>query len=288
MMKKIIITVLIAMCVSLCACQYTETVRPNISEEYSPYEVGIYVKDSEKEAWYNAIVKLISNQQVPYGEHGEIMGYEAPRPDEPSIACGLDMGLFDVTGDGVPELLLNMGGGSAGNDYFYVYDIFTGNIVGQIDGGGEKAWAIYYDIENNEYLPIGRYDWRSGDSGSMHYITTIAYYEEEQSYCEKGLFYSAYEYDKKQLEDENGNPVGIELDIEKVVFKVEGKPCGFQEYHYKLTDFFQNHSLIPDTGLRLFYWSDVSEKDDSNQERAEKMAKMLLYGSGQQFVKKRN
>lgn len=33
------------------------------------------------------------------------------------------------------------------------------------------------------------------------------------------------------------------------------------------------------------YWSDVADEDDSYQERAEKMAQMLLYGSGQKFVK---
>ena len=289
-MKRIIIFVLLMYIgISLCACRGEEHEVPQTTEKYNHYEVDIYVSDSEKEEWYDAIVKLISNQEEPYGTPADgIIGYEAPRPDEPSIACGLDMGLFDITGDGVPELLLNLGGGSAGNDYFYVYDIFTGDIVGQIDGGGEKAWSIYYDIENNKYLPIGRYDWRSGDSGSMHYITTIVYNAERQTYHEKGLFYSAYEYDKKLLVDENGKQGGVEISIADVDFKVNGEPEFFQEYHYELTDFYQEHSLVPHTGLKLYYWSDVSDDDDSYQERAEKMAQMLLFGSGQKFVKINN
>lgn len=48
-MKNIIITVLIAMCVSLCACHHTEIEQPNFYKEYSPYEVDVYVSDSEKE-----------------------------------------------------------------------------------------------------------------------------------------------------------------------------------------------------------------------------------------------
>ena len=286
-MKRIITFILlISMSITFCTCQKDDIEETYKSEEYNHYEVDIYVSDSEKEEWYNAIVKLISNQEEPYGTPADgIIGYEAPRPDEPSIASGFDMGLFDVTGDGTPELLLNMGGGSAGNDFFYIYDIFTGKIVGQVDGGGKKAWAIYYDTENSKYLPIGRYDWRNGDSGSIHFITTIVFDDEDCTYREKGLFYSSLEYDKIQLEDEEGKFAGIELEIDEVVFRVDGEPCGFQDYHYELTDFYQEHSLVPHTGLMLYYWSDVADEDDSYQKRAEKMAQMLLYGSGQKFVK---
>jgi hypothetical protein len=52
-----------------------------------------------------------------------------------------------------------------------------------------------------------------------------------------------------------------------------------------VTDFYQTHSLVPYTGLKLYRWNDVSEDGDSDQVRAEKMAAMLLYGSGQEFVK---
>ena len=289
-MKKITILVLL-MCIgiSLCACRGEEHEVPQVTEKYNHYEVDIYVSDSEKEEWYNAIVKLISNQEKPYGTPADgIIGYEAPRPDEPSIACGLDMGLFDITGDGVPELLLNLGGGSAGNDYFYIYDIFSGKHIGILGGGGDKAWNIYYDIQNDRYIPIGRYDLRSGDSGSSHHISTIQYSEEDQLYYGKTLFYSSYEYDKIITEGEDGKIGSIELDIEDVYFMVNGEPIGFQSYHYELTDFYQEHSLVPHTGLMLYYWSDVSDDDDSYQERAEKMAQMLLFGSGQKFVKINN
>lgn len=107
----------------------------------------------------------------------------------------------------------------------------------------------------------------------------------KKTYHEKVLFYSAYEYDKKLLTDENGNQGGVEISIANVYFMVNGEPEFFQEYHYALTNFYQEHSLVPHTGLMLYYWSDVAEDDDSYQERAEKMAQMLLYGSGQKFVK---
>ena len=170
----------------------------------------------------------------------------------------------------------------------YIYDIFSGKHIGILGGGGDKAWNIYYDIQNDRYIPIGRYDLRSGDSGSSHHISTIQYSEEDQLYYGKTLFYSSYEYDKIITEGEDGKIGSIELDIEDVDFMVNGEPIGFQSYHYELTDFYQEHSLVPHTGLMLYYWSDVSDDDDSYQERAEKMAQMLLFGSGQKFVKINN
>ena len=49
--------------------------------------------------------------------------------------------------------------------------------------------------------------------------------------------------------------------------------------------FYQQNCLLPNTGLKMYDWNDVADDDDSYQERAKKMARMLLYGSGQQFVK---
>lgn len=285
MVKRVIAMALLMIAgVMTCACH--ENAREDVpqAEQFYDDPNAMYADDAEKQEWYEAIVKLISNQQAPYGENGEIMGYRPPRPDEPSIAYGLDMGLFDVTNDGVPELLLNMGGGSAGNDYFYVYDIFTGEVVAQIDGGGEDSWATYYDIENRTYLPIGRYDWRSGDLGSMHFLNTVAYNADEQAFLEISLFYAAYEYRLIPYEDPNGEYVGFDSEIAHAEYSKDGESCGFQSYHYRMTEFYQTHSLVPGTGLKLYYWSDVSEEQDSARVRAEKMAHMLLYGSGQRFV----
>ena len=264
---------MLACATSLLSCREGSTERSDI-----------YATDQDKQLWYDALVKLISNQEVPYGEHGEIVGYRAPRLDEPSIVSGLDMGLFDITSDGVPELLVNIGGGSAGNVYLYCYDIFSGNMICQINGGGDLAWCVYYDIENDRYLPIGRYDWRSGGSGSMCYITTVVYDKDAHTYTETCLFYAEYEH-KVYTEDENGSVSGHDLKIESVTFMVNGVQVDFQSYHYAMTEFYQRYILVPHTGLELFYWSDVSEPEDDAMERAQKMAEMLLFGSGQHFVK---
>lgn len=250
----------------------------------SGIQADVYVSDSEKQEWYDALVKLVSNQERPLNDSYDA-DYQAPRPDEPSIVAGYEMGLFDITGDGVPELLIDLGGGSAGNNFFFVYDIFSGEKLCEIEGGGELTWNVYYDIENAQYVPIGRYDWRSGVAGSMHYVTTIEYDRKDQTYAEKALFYAEYEYDQQIAFDDQGRFAGFDLEIASALYEINGEEKGFQEYHYAMTDFYQQHSLVPNTGLRLYSWSVVAEEKDDDQTRAEKMAKMLLFGSGQEFVK---
>lgn len=258
MKKYISLVMLAAMLLSLCACKENQA-----GGKSSHYESDVYVTDEVKEGWREALVKLISNQD----------------------GIGFDMGLFDVNTDGVPELLLNMGGGSAGNDTFCVYDIFSSELVCHLNGGGEDAWAVYYDTENEKYMPVGRFDWRVGDSGSLHYIVTVSKDSETDMLCETPLFFSEYEYDKDPHFDENGYLSDMELDVASVDFEMNGEPVDFQRYHYALTDFYQTHSLVPHTGVKLYGWSEVSDEDDSDRERIEKMAEMLLFGSGQRFVK---
>ena len=288
-MKRLISVFFICLMIfSLTACKKT----PKASKEKNSYPSEndtMYVTDSQKAEWYAPLVKLISNQEEAYGNPADvILGYKPPPPDEPSIASGYRMGLFDVDLNGVPELMLDLGGGSAGNSYYYVYDIFSGERIGVVNGGGNEAWALYYDVKNEYYKNIGRYDWRVGDSGSVHYITTVCYNEEEKGYCEKYLFCSSYAYDKKQMLDENGEPNGMDLELADVSFSVDGEPEDFQEYHYALTEFYQEHSLVPHTGIKLFTWRDVSDNTDTYQARAEKMANRLLYSSGQKFLNVNN
>lgn len=286
MKKCILVFIVLVLALALVACEQKIDSESNNTVPLSNEYQEVYVSDAVKAEWYAPLVKLLSNQEESYGNPQDgIIGYEPPRPDDPSIAAGCDMGLFDVNLDGVPELLLNLGGGSAGNDYFYVYDIFTGENIGTINGGGSEAWAVYYDVENNKYITIGRYDWRSGDSGSRHFVKTIIYDENNHEYREKSLFFSSYEYDKIERVDENGDFSGIDIEIADVSFGVNGESSEFQNYHYEITEFYQKHCLVPYTGIKLFYWSDVSDEDDSYQERAEKMANMLLYGSEQKFIK---
>lgn len=289
-MKKLILLALaVVLSLSLCACQRNhpeqETEKPLPLPDHYPDE--IFATDADKEQWYSALVRLLANQQEFEGAiSNDDFQPLSLNENAPTIPWCLSVGVLDITGDFVPEVFLNMGGGSSGNNYFEVYSLFTGKHIASISGGGgNDSWAIYYDMENEQYTPIGRYDWRIGDSGSQHFINTTAYDKNDDMYYESPLFYAEYDYERIPCFDENGNPDGYDLQLSKMTFHVNGEPSGSSGYNYDLTQFYQTHSLVPHTGLTLFYWGDVTAPGDSKQECAEKMAHKLLFESGQKFVK---
>ena len=288
-MKRVIILV-IAMILSFAACAPIED--KTAEKETTIYIIEydeLYVADSDKAEWYDHIVKLISNQEQAYGtpEDG-LLGYKAPRPDEPSIAYGYRMGLLDINVDGVPELLLDLGGGSAGNSYYYIYDIISGAKIGALNGGGTDAWCMYYNTESATFVPIGRYSWRIGEYGDIYFTDTVTFSEERGEYIGKGMLSLEYEYEQIIKKDEDGNIVGVEMKIADAYFSVDGSRCSSDDYYLAYRAFWLTHVIIPDTGLKLFAWSDVSDYSDGDEMKAEKMANMLLYGSGQKFLNFKN
>ena len=271
----------------LVACETKiNDVMPNDSNKYIINYADLLIADSDKQEWYEPLVKLISNQEKSYGNPADgIIGYMPPRPDEPSIAEGYRMGLFDVNIDGTPELLVDLGGGSAGNSYYYIYDIISGEHIGTINGGGIDGWCMYYNTTEEQFVPIGRCSWRSGDACDMHFTTAIGFSGETEMLEEKPLFYLEYEYDKTKIQGESGQEAGYDMQIAEVIFAVNGSQCNHDEYYSAYDEFLMANILIPDTGLKLYRWSDVSKEGDSLEEKAAKMAETLLYCSGQKFVK---
>lgn len=260
--------------------------KQNNSNTYSINYTDLFVSDLDKEEWYEPLVKLISNQEKAYGiPQDGILGYKPPRPDEPSIAEGYRMGLFDVNIDGTPELLVDLGGGSAGNSYYFIYDIISGKHIGTINGGGVDSWCIYYNTSKEQFVSIGSYSWRSGDACDMHFITTIRFFDKSQKFDEDLLFYLKYEYEKIAIKDENGHTTGYDIKIAEVAFGAKDSKCDHDEYYIAYDEFLMTNILIPSTGLKLYRWSDVSDEGDTYEERAAKMARMLLYDSGQKFIK---
>lgn len=258
----------------------------NTSNAYIINYTELFVSDSDKEEWYEPLVKLISNQEKSYGNPVDgIIGHAPPRPDEPSIAEGYRMGLFDVNIDGTPELLVDLGGGSAGNSYYYIYDIISGEHIGAINGGGVDSWCIYYNTSKEKFVPIGSYSWRSGDACDMHFISTIRFSDKSPKFDEDLLFYLEYEYDKIAIKDENRRITGYDIKIAEVAFGANNSKCDHDEYYMSYDEFLMTNILIPSTGLKLYRWSDVSNESDNNEKRSAKMARMLLYDSGQKFIK---
>lgn len=99
------------------------------------------------------------------------------------------------------------------------------------------------------------------------------------------LFYLKYEYDKIAIKDENRRITGYDIKIAEVAFGANNSKCDHDEYYISYDEFLMTNILIPSTGLKLYRWSDVSNESDNNEKRSAKMARMLLYDSGQKFIK---
>ena len=243
-------------------------------EEQSPYvRVGgenIYFADAKKaETWRAPLEKLLSNVLVmTYVEGKRGPQYVAPDPDSPAIEDGWHFGLFDVTFDGVPELLVDLGGGSAGNACYNVYDIFTGEMIGDLNGGFDGAWCVYYNVNEKEFAVFGDYIWRMGWDGRMHFFNKLTY--DGKSFCEEEYFYEFFTLDI------HGYCLGVS-------YRINGKEDFADNYLYEKDAFERSYVRIHETGLKLFSWEDVCDEDEDRHVKGKKMTDALL-GSGQRFV----
>ena len=276
-MKRYFICVLcILLVLSLLGCSKVKSSAEDEKNTYAAEYQSIYISDEEKADWFAPIVKLISNQEeLLEDERGLGLGYFPPNPDEPYIPWGHGLGLFDYNQDGSPELVVDRGGGSSGTILYEVFDIFTGEEVGSMDGTGDDGcWGIYYNMESGEYFPFAQYYSRCGWDQRSEYTAIISYNEKQQRYMQEFLFCLYYYFETSNYEN---------AELRCTVY---GEEAVAPSYHYELGLFLQKNCQIPHTGLKIYDWYQVSDEDDSYQERAEKMARMLLYGSGQKFIRK--
>ena len=242
--------------------QITEDNQEKDCDDRIEHEYHISYKDIEfvstetRELWREPLVKLLSNKAIPYGSGGEIIGYTYLFPDQPCIANGYQLGLYDFDIDAVPELIVNLGGGSAGNAYYYVYDIMTGELLGSLDGGFDKSWCTYFNLDTGKY--------------------------------EISWLYAYYEIDAAELElTQEEIDAGIHSSWDEIYtgvkFRVNGKESYIGAYFSGYDFFLENYIRIPETALLLVDWDDVCDYDEDQTNRAQKMTEALL-SSRQQFI----
>lgn len=268
----------------------TEKVKYVYKTKYVDFE---FVSDKEKAEWKSALVSLLSNprSELYENEEGKVSS-SCPYPDRPSIAKGYQIALFDINVDGVPELLVNEGGGSAGNAFYYVYDILSGEEIGTLDGGHDNAWCIYFNQSTGKYEAIGQFEWRIGWMGKTRFVgkaeITNTMAGIDAYLYESSLMVATYDIDAAEVElsdedKENGIQSAWEEVYPGVKFWVNGDSATIEEYFAAQDNFTENYIRIPETGILLFAWDDVADKDDSTDVRAEKMADALL-ASKQKFL----
>ncbi len=250
-----------------------------------------FIDDEAKIEWTEPLAKLLANVLVAYGEHGEIMGYEAAvDSDAPAIPEFYECGLMDFTGDGIPELLVNPIGyfGSSGVITYFAYDIYSGERIGFIDGGFNQSWCLYYYLEDDSIATIGQYWLRGGWSWRGKYLTKISFNTDVMEYCEEIMLRSAHDVDAVQVEDIYDEEIGEYIEAWEEIYPDTKYFCGIDEvsidtYFAEYDHFARNYFRIPETEIVFFCWEDVSSKNDGYIVRGEKMAKALVT-SEQEFI----
>ena len=201
--------------------------------------------------------------------------------------------MFDINVDGTPELLVNAGGGSAGNAFYYVYDIISGEEIGTLEGGHNNSWCNYFNQLTGQFEAIGQFEWRSGWMGKIRFVNkatitnTMAW---NDTYLhETSLMCAYYDIDAAEVEltDEEVD-AGIHSSWEEIYpgvrFWVNGDSASIETYFDAQDEFTENYIRITETGIQLIDWDDVTSEEDSVAVKMEKMAEALI-SSEQAFIK---
>ena len=251
-----------------------------------------FVSDEAKQEWKEPLAKLLSNVLIPYGENGDIMGYKATAdPHAPAIPQCYRCGLLDVTMDGVPELLVHPFGyfGSSGTETYFVYNIYSGQKLGEIDGGNGQSWCVYYDTENDDLDLVGQYWLRGGWAWRDRYITKVFYDESTMECSEVQHFHTSHEIagEKTDIVDQDPDDMFYTAtwveSYPSTTYYVHGKEVYLDDYYAEYGHFIKTCIRIPETELLMFGWDQVAEGEEDYAVKGAKMAEALIT-SEQEFV----
>jgi len=238
-----------------------------------------FASEYETEKWREPLERLLSNtvDREYWDETAENFVEKGPAyPDRPWIEKGKGCALFDFTGDGVPELLVDMGGGSAGNAPYEVYDIYTGENIGFHESSPGDAICCYYDREEEKTEVVSKYYWRSGWSSKLFFTSFIR--PCEGGFEEKLYLYAGYSMEHEYTGEDDFYTVCSSMDCS--IWEERADP----EWYLAERDYFDTRYIrIPETALEYVSWFDVKEKGDSHDELGEKMADVLL-STEQKFI----
>ena len=238
-----------------------------------------FASEYEVEKWRKPLEKLLSNTvglQFEDEITGELLPNEPPYPDRPYIEKGFGGALFDLTGDGVPELLINMGGGSSGVIPYIAYDIYTGESIGELDSSESSSICCYYAGENEGIKTVNKYAMRMGWSGKTFYTTFIE--PSEGGFSEKTYLESEYEMEMKETAENE-----FDIVCRSVTCYVWGEKTETESFLFEREFFDINYVRIPETEIKYVSWYELISDEDTPEEQGKKMAKALL-SSGQRFI----
>lgn len=239
-----------------------------------------FVSDKELRRLRKPLSKLLANMELFVTDGDDILGSEAPDPSSPSIPNCYRCGLFDVTGDGLPELLVHPFGynGSSGTATYFVYDIPSGRELGSIEGGIAESWCLFYDTADDSAFAVGSYWLRSGWESRRRCISLLEYDEDSGKCYERSYLSTMHAIDKNPSEDSSLDEI-----YPTTIYKMYNKSVSLDDYYDEYDRFLTECIRIKETELVMIDWDEVCSDKDSNAARGKKMADALLK-SGQRFM----
>ncbi len=261
----IILSLLLALALVGCAAQTPESNR----------EV-VFLSQREKQKWIEPLVERLSTMKPMAGERS------LPGETDDRIDYGLAVGLFDMDLDGTPELMMYVGGGSSGISNVNVYDLYTGEYLGMVDGG----WSVYWDTERGTPEVLSRCSLRWGTAGWSFYVdrAVMTQADGQRTVTSEEWLSVHYTLEQIRLPSEDG-----ELLFEDVctgaTFRVDGEEVHLDQFPTAYYAFADGRLRLPETDLTFHWWSHVCDGEEDAEARARKMAEALV-SSEQQFVKR--
>lgn len=236
-----------------------EKIIYQIKTEQIQYE---YIDESEKEKWREPLIMLLENMKSPKFEK---MICDIPYPGRPAIEHGYSASLMDINLDGVPELFIDVGGGSAQNRFYYVYDLLTGKELGTLNGGYNDTWCVYFNRQSGSYEVLSHFEWRIGWMGKSRFVSSCEITTDPET-CEDILVehylmsahYSISTNDPDDFEDK--------LAFDSISFYVDGTLSYIDEYFEAQDEFNKNYVRLFETSMVTVHIEDLPKDDKSKEE----------------------
>ena len=234
----------------------------------------LYFLDAETlESLREPLLKLLSNRKEEYYEDGKDIQYLPPDPNSPSVECCYSVGLFDFTGDGIPELLAEPRGfsGSSGATQYNVYDIKTGELLREFSTGWGSI-CTYFDTARRAVAIVESSGTQMGHFEQQRYLYVEIYDSSMHEYVADISIHAEYILGEYMGSEDN-----------TAYYFVDYKPTDWFEYYNVIDSFYMDYVRIPETELQMFSVWEIDREYPDRFIRAEKLADLLL-SSGQKFI----
>ncbi|MBE6698886.1 MAG: hypothetical protein E7584_01390 [Ruminococcaceae bacterium] len=209
-----------------------------------------FLAEEEQQAWKPYLLNTLANIAIKDSEH--------------YIPGSYAVGLMDINFDNVPEVLAASAGGSMGNVFIEIYDLYTGKEIDFYNAAHWQEWDnIYLCVvnKNGEKSILTEGSYRNPELGWIKHFSLLSY------------------------ESNNGvsfTPLFSESVAQEVgYYKCNGQTVTKEEYDTQFQQFLKNYQTISQTQIQLIKWKQFDAA--SREELNEKIADALI-GSTQEFV----